>query len=46
VTKGLTVVCLAVVAFVALPVGSALACASDQAQPGTVSSTSYARAVE
>ena len=45
-TKGLTVVCLAVVAFLALPAVSALACAGDQAQPGSVPATSYTRAVE
>ena len=45
-TKGLTVVCLAVVAFLALPVVSALACAGDQAQPGSVAAASYTRAVE
>jgi uncharacterized protein YkwD len=46
VTKGLTVVCFVVLAFVALPAASALACAGEQATPGSVSSATYNGAVE
>jgi uncharacterized protein YkwD len=46
VTKGLAVVCLAVVALLALPIASALACAGESATPGTASSATYTRAVE
>lgn len=45
-TKGLTVVCLAVLAFLALPAVSALACSGAQSEPGSVSPASYTRAVE
>jgi len=44
--KGLAVLCLAVLALLALPVASALACSGEGAQPGTVSSRTYTRAVE
>jgi len=44
--KGLAVLCLAVLALLALPVASALACAGAQARPGTVAGRAYARAVE
>jgi uncharacterized protein YkwD len=46
VTKGLTVVCFAVVAFLALPALNAFACAGEQSLPGSVSEASYSRAVE
>jgi uncharacterized protein YkwD len=46
VTRGLTVVCLAVAAFLALPAVRALACSGAQSQPGSVSSRAYTRAVE
>ncbi len=45
-TKGLTVVCLVVVAFLALPVAGAFACAGAQTQPGAGSLHSYTHAVE
>jgi uncharacterized protein YkwD len=44
--RGLAVLCLAVLALLALPVASALACADEGAQPGNVSSRAYTRAVE
>jgi uncharacterized protein YkwD len=44
--KGLAVLCLAVLALLALPVASALACAGAQASPGSVSGRAYTRAVE
>jgi uncharacterized protein YkwD len=43
VSRGLVVLCLAVFAFLALPVAGAFACAGDGARPGTVA---YSRAVE
>jgi uncharacterized protein YkwD len=46
VTRGLAVVWLAVGAFFALPVASALACSDADAQPGAVSERAYTRAVE
>jgi uncharacterized protein YkwD len=46
ITKGLAVLCLAVLALVALPVASALACGGAQARPGAVSPRAYTRAVE
>ena len=45
-TKGLAVLCLAVVVLLGLPVASALACPDAQAGPGTVSGRAYNRAVE
>jgi uncharacterized protein YkwD len=44
--RGPGVLCLAVVALLALPAASALACAGEQAEPGGVSSNAYTRAVE
>jgi uncharacterized protein YkwD len=44
--RGLAVLCLAVVAVLALPIASALACADADAQPGTASDRAYTRAVE
>jgi uncharacterized protein YkwD len=45
-SRGLAVLCLAVLALLALPVASALACAGAEAGPGTVSGGAYTRAVE
>ena len=45
-TRVLIVVCFAVLAFLALPAVSALACSGAQSQPGTVSSRTYTRAVQ
>ena len=42
-SRGLVVLCLAVFAFLALPVAGAFACAGDGARPGTVA---YSRAVQ
>ena len=42
--KGLTVVCFVVLAFVALPAVSALACAGEQRAAGEVSSATLQRA--
>jgi uncharacterized protein YkwD len=44
--KGLAVLCLAVVAVLALPIASALACAGADAQPGTAANGAYTRTVE
>jgi uncharacterized protein YkwD len=44
--RGLALLCLAVVALLALPVASALACSGAQARPGDVSTNTYTRAVE
>jgi uncharacterized protein YkwD len=46
ITKGLAALCLAVLALVALPIASALACRGAQARPATVSDRAYTRAVE
>jgi uncharacterized protein YkwD len=43
VSRGLVVLCLAVFAFLAVPVAGALACAGEQSRPGTAA---YSRAVE
>ena len=45
-TRGLAVLCLAVLALLALPVANALACAGASASPGGASSATYTRAVE
>jgi uncharacterized protein YkwD len=45
-TRGLASLCLAVFMLLALPVANALACADEQAVPGTASSRAYTRAVE
>jgi uncharacterized protein YkwD len=45
-TRGLAVLCLAVVALLALPVATALACAGADAVPSTASNRAYTRAVE
>jgi uncharacterized protein YkwD len=45
-TRGLASLCLAIGVLLALPAAGALACANNGAQPGTVSSRAYARAVE
>lgn len=45
-SRGLAVPCLAVVALLALPASSALACANAGARPGAVSSRAYARAIQ
>jgi uncharacterized protein YkwD len=44
--RGFAVSFLAVLAFLALPVASALACAGEQSQPGATSDVVYERAVE
>jgi uncharacterized protein YkwD len=44
--RALAVLCLAVSVLLALPVANALACAGAGAQPGSVSSRAYTRAVE
>jgi uncharacterized protein YkwD len=44
--RGLVVLCVAVVVLLATPAASALACASADARPGSVSSRTYTRAVE
>jgi uncharacterized protein YkwD len=46
ITKGLALPCLVVLALLALPVANALACADEQALPGTASTRAYSRAVE
>jgi uncharacterized protein YkwD len=46
VAKGLSVVCLVVLAFVALPAVSAFACAAESSEPGEVASATYNHAVE
>ena len=45
-TRGLALLCLAVVALLVLPVASALACENEGALPGAVSGRAYTRAVE
>jgi uncharacterized protein YkwD len=44
--RGLAVLCLPVVALLARPAASALACAGAQARPGAVSTRAYTRAVK
>jgi uncharacterized protein YkwD len=46
ISRGLAVLCLAVVVLLGLPVASALACAGADAQPGSVSKRAYSRAIE
>src|SRR3954452_22089824 len=46
ISRGLAVLCLAVVLLVGLPVAGALACAGADAQPGSVSKRAYTRAIE
>jgi uncharacterized protein YkwD len=46
VTRGLALLCLAVAAFLAIPVAGALACAGAGARPGTIADDDYERAVE
>jgi uncharacterized protein YkwD len=46
IVRGLAVLCLVVFAVLALPVARALACADAQAEPETVSTRAYTRAVE
>jgi uncharacterized protein YkwD len=45
-SRGLAVLCLAVVVLLGLPVASALACAGADAQPASVSKRAYSRAIE